>query len=301
MTEVAELDWFYILDDAQVGPVSTVVLEGMLRSGMLPASARVWCEALPEWVSAEMIEEFAEAVEAGRQAFPTVAEFPPPVPAASVVAPVGQLKSVWKVAMLCSVACGISACCIVVCIIMLVAFLLMTFSRAGSDVALSVVIRAFSLSFTGSQIVLVILWLLLFPMWVFRARSNCVALGAKGFALPPIGAALLSLPILRMFSGLHIVTSIVAASTTPIEDRWRREQWVTSVGTGWYRAMMVSVFLLISVSVVAVLGGGTPAHESPVQLALGALYHLSHLVFLGMTSKLVRSVAELQQAAARWK
>lgn len=72
----ASVEWYYVLNGAQQGPVSEDELKASLQSGRLPASSDVWCEQMDDWISANQLPLFAALIPKA----PPVVSSPPPPP-----------------------------------------------------------------------------------------------------------------------------------------------------------------------------------------------------------------------------
>lgn len=53
--------WFYNLNNQQVGPIDQGQLQGLLSSGRIPWSTPVWCDGMPQWAVASAVPELAAA------------------------------------------------------------------------------------------------------------------------------------------------------------------------------------------------------------------------------------------------
>ena len=56
--------WFYVENDAEVGPITAAELEDKVRSGELTARTEVWKEGLPEWIAIEKVKGLRSALKA---------------------------------------------------------------------------------------------------------------------------------------------------------------------------------------------------------------------------------------------
>jgi hypothetical protein len=68
------VEWFYVHNGKQHGPLTEDSLKEELRSGRLPADSDVWCDQMDDWTSANQLPLFAAVIP----------KAPPPVPKPSL-------------------------------------------------------------------------------------------------------------------------------------------------------------------------------------------------------------------------